>query len=713
MAAAGSASCPRGPSKEALYSSGDGQSPGLFGNLRAPPKRGETDDLQPPTNLFGGIQDLKRPNQAQKSNEKLVELSERPFGMFPEDPMDRNAVGYVVIRIEKGSPAALAGIKRYWKLTHVNDHPCTEKSLAKIEELLETCALPAQLRFQTESLEMELNKTWCAALVSSSKFQNLTIGIIILNALAIGWDVDFGARFERPDGLYDTEGNSQLMAFAVLENVFCFYFVFEITIRFIAVKRWVNLRNAWFYWVVFDTILVTMMVLETWVFAFMGSGGFLGQLSILRLLRISRVARVVRQFPQLRMILKGMQAAVKAVFWTFILLVIITFTWAIIFTNEYHQGYISDEEIKGFAEDDPEAIMAFFGSMGKSMMALLVMGTILDDVTACTMAIRNTEKMGMLVLFILYIIINSFMMMNMLVGILVEVVGSTAQGEKQRFAEDEVNNSMMDIFETMDKDGSGLISRQEFVEMRHSDSVMKSLQQLGIKEKQFEMYTELLFQPGEDGEPTSLRKQDLIDCMLRLQPSSNVSALDFAAFKQSVFTSLDAMKDRVTAIEMACSQLSGGEDEPSSPLSPRVKDHDEPANDQVSNRPNPMSAANDARTPLLSAAGASFSSVDDQGGAMPPHTLEPASHAAAHNVSKSEGDPIKIDINMLLKIDRASSGELINELQRRLGLANLEETGVPFAMMDEDLQNRVRNAEAFQPVGVPQQDPYGDDPVFC
>merc|ERR1740138_467422 len=86
---------------------------------------------------------------------------------------------------------------------------------------------------------------------------------------------------------------------------------------------------------------------------------------------------------------------------------------------------------------------------------------------------------------------------------------------------------------------------------------MESLQELDIKEKQFDMYVELLFQPDEEGNQTKMTKQDLIDCIIRLRPSTSVSALDFAAFKQSVFTSLDSMKDRVGRVERLCSELCG------------------------------------------------------------------------------------------------------------------------------------------------------------
>jgi len=72
-------------------------------------------------------------------------------------------------------------------------------------------------------------------------------------------------------------------------KIFCIFFCFEWIVRFGAFRRKRDgLKDAWF---VFDSVLVTSMVLETWVFTFivfiMGGGGSAagggGNMGILRL----------------------------------------------------------------------------------------------------------------------------------------------------------------------------------------------------------------------------------------------------------------------------------------------------------------------------------------------------------------------------------------------------------------------------------------------
>jgi len=390
----------------------------------------------------------------------------------------------------------------------------------------------------------------------SKVFEWSTIFVIVLNALAIGWDVDYTARFGKDDNLFKGP-----VHFAVIECFFCAYFTVEISIRFFAYRVKVRcLRDAWF---VFDSLLVLMMIIETLILPFTAGGGPLGGLNILRLLRllrITRMAKLMKAFPQLMMIVKGIAAATRAVAWTGILLVIVTYTWAILFTNEYHQGYATDAETKVWADTDGLADpaqygMNLFGSMGKSMFSLLVMGTILDDVTSCTNAIRRTGNLPMLAAFIVYILLSSFTMMNMLVGILVEVVASTAEGESNRIAEAGVRDAIGTIFQQMDRDQSGAISKEEFAKMKTDTQVVKALQELGVKGRHFDMYVHLLFQPGEDGTTPPLSYKNLIDCIVRLRPGTAVNALDFASFKQSVMQSHALLRERIVRLEGLCSAL--------------------------------------------------------------------------------------------------------------------------------------------------------------
>ena len=94
----------------------------------------------------------------------------------------------------------------------------------------------------------------CQKIAKSSRFENITMAVIVIYALYMSVDMDL-----------NTEDiiTKQNPVFIVCEQLFCCYFFFELVIRFGAFEIKCNcLKDGWF---VFDLALVVMMVAETWV----------------------------------------------------------------------------------------------------------------------------------------------------------------------------------------------------------------------------------------------------------------------------------------------------------------------------------------------------------------------------------------------------------------------------------------------------------------
>jgi len=419
----------------------------------------------------------------------------------------------------------------------------------------------------------KLNDTVFGKLAKDKRFEYTTLGVISFNALFIGYDADFNARFpdEKPDGLYDS---GMPLQFPILENFFAIYFTMEIVVRFLAYKHKIMAcHDGWF---VFDSALVTIMVFETWIAAFLATGGPLGNLSVLRLLRLLRITRMtklMRLVPELMLIVKGMIAAVRAVACTFILLVAIVYVFAILFTTEFHQGGVDPDDI----EDGTAPV--FFGTMYKSMTYLFICGTILDDITACANAIRGSTKgASMLIAFLLYVLMSSFTLFNMLIGILCEVVEATAEGERVKNTEGAVKDAISNLFSRMDTDGNGVISREEFLSMRSDADVKSALKTMNVQERHFVAYADIIFKhqdegPAEEevdagGEPVqekdarpstcSLTEQHLkekidfnrvLEIIMRLRPGNDVSAFEFGHFSHWVEKEQSNMKQQVDRLD--------------------------------------------------------------------------------------------------------------------------------------------------------------------
>lgn len=528
----------------------------------------------------------------------------------------------------------------------------------------------------------------------SKRFEFSTLGMISLNALAIGVDADYSAITGKPDNL-----NEGPMAFIVVEWIFAIYFSIEVIIRFWAFKNKCDVFfDAWF---VFDSLLVSLMVTETWILPFVGGGGppiDLSILRLLRLLRITRMARLMRAVPEMMVIIKGMAAATRTVCCSGVLLVLVLYIFSILFSDGFHEKPETDDN----EEYNELEATAMFGTMGKSMFSLFIMGTVLDDVTQATNAIRETENWWLLGCFVVFILISSFMMLNMLIGVLVEVVGATAEGEREKAIELNIREAIGRIFASMDKDSNREISRSEFLGMRKDQQVMDALGELNITGMHFHLYAELFFRQElqENGTTVtpSLTYDKLVGMILRLRPGSFVSALDFAAFAKSITGIHDRVKDRVVFLENLCEEWARPIANGSQASPPEVGQVQQPLH----------------LPPLLPASGLPPSDdganeVQSFNGGSPQLSPRAPPASSPFGLPSLPQEPSQDDKE---RIEGTSSCAIVEELQRRLGLADLDKTGIPYSMMDEELQNRLRSATerqetelgAFMTLGVPDDD---------
>merc|ERR1719321_2643156 len=202
-----------------------------------------------------------------------------------------------------------------------------------------------------------------------------------------------------------------------------------------------------------------MMVMETWVMliimsAIGGEGGSpLGNntsiLRLFRLLRLSRLVRMLRSLPELMILIKGMVTAMKSVVYVMGLLVILTYVFAIAFTQ-----LSVGKDLGEWA----------FSNVSLSMYTLLIYGTLLDDLSALTDALRE-EMPVLLAVLLLFIILAALTVMNMLIGVLCEVVSAVADKEKEGIMTETVRDKMLTIVKSLDDNCNLQISYKEFCDI--------------------------------------------------------------------------------------------------------------------------------------------------------------------------------------------------------------------------------------------------------
>lgn len=347
-------------------------------------------------------------------------------------------------------------------------------------------------------------------------FENFTLGVIAVNALWISIDTDMN--------------DSELLlnahpVFQVAENFFCGYFFIEWTVRFMAFKRKRDgLRDRWF---TFDSGMVLLMVLETWVMAVValaaggGGTGGMGNASVLRvarllrLSRMARMARLLRAMPELMILIKGMVAAMRSVFFTLFLLVIIMYVFAVAFTQLTDGTQVGDMHFK---------------SVPDSMYTLLLYGTLLDNVGPLADRLGR-ESLFLGAVFFFFVLLGALTVMNMLIGVLCEVVSAVAATEREEMLVGYVNRKVRKIVEELDQDGGGTISKDEFVQILENMEAVKALQDVGVDVVGLVDFADVIFEEEED-----LSFPKFMEVVLQLRGSNNATVKDVVDLRKLVRT---------------------------------------------------------------------------------------------------------------------------------------------------------------------------------
>jgi len=192
------------------------------------------------------------------------------------------------------------------------------------------------------------------------------------------------------------------------------------------------------------------------------------------------------------------------------------------------------------------------------------------------------------------------------------------------------------------------------------------------------------FRPQEGREAPKLSYDKLMTMIMRLRPSSFVSALDFAAFSRAITGIHERVKERISSLDSLCQELARQTEGDMSDLIMAARPD---ANFTLPESPTaaPQEGAPGTPTDAVS----SFVPL-------------PASPLARKVLGHSD----------IQRLQKTASAEIVEELQRRTTITDLTDdmtSGLPTrSVMDEELHlqtaTKDRNVEAFVTLGVPDDD---------
>jgi len=348
-----------------------------------------------------------------------------------------------------------------------------------------------------------------ASLLASQVFDNLSSLVIVLNCASTAYSVDFSMQHLGDESSKEPE-------FLAYFNLFCLsWYTVELLLRLV-VHRLFFFCNETVKWNLFDLVLVVMSLTE--LFSEMiaapivegeedsGEGSsasmaFMRVIRLMKFMRILRTIRVMRVFKDLAVIFQSLVNSFTALFWCFVMLAFKMYVFALIFLT----GMLNhlQENGKDINDETMESIISQFGSLPRAMLTLYMSVTGGDD-WGNTYAVVELTGLPYQLLFLFFTFFFSFAVFNILTGVFVDKAMTAAQPDLEEllFEQQRQNNrkaaELRELCGLADQDGTGKISRDEFLEMMGKEVVHAYMESIGMQVTQAEMFFDLLSGHGQD-----------------------------------------------------------------------------------------------------------------------------------------------------------------------------------------------------------------------
>jgi len=348
------------------------------------------------------------------------------------------------------------------------------------------------------------------------------MGVVFLNAIWIGLETDYNDK----EVLYEAD-----LGFQVVENLFCIFFLWEWLVRLCAFRSTVHCIRDW--WFMFDTILLALMVLETWVLfilsAVSSEGSSALPTNLLRLVKLARltrsvrIARLLRSIPELTVIIRGMLVVMRTVFLICVLMTTLLYVFGILFVQ-----VARDSELNNDGD---------FSSVPAAMVAL-VLGGLIPDMAPMTHDLAR-ENLLFAMLFFMFVLLGFITIMNMLIGVLVQVVGVVANVEAETNQLAEVKKVLLDNKYNLTVDGD--ITMEQIIHLLGDPGVADGLHMLCID-------TEVLLEHAKIvlGDRQIITMHDFWQLAVQHRGANTAKVQDLVNMRQFIYSELASIHDKVS-----------------------------------------------------------------------------------------------------------------------------------------------------------------------
>jgi len=399
--------------------------------------------------------------------------------LSPGDAMEAPQKAAEIPKKVLASPDSAASAKRPIRPSALSSaDEVLEASLAKLN-MTETTVAGALEKFA--GIQPDKKVYW----TQSIRFNAVVGSVVSVNAILIGLEADFADKLP--------------MLFFVFEHFFTTVFTIELILHMVVEGPFVYFADT-MNWL--DFTLVMVSIVDVWILGLLMTGSgvnmkAISALRVLRLLRLARLLRLFRMFKELTLIVCGFVASLKTLFWAFIFLLIIVYSCAIFVRQVVGNADDCDEWVglprECTADNRPYYIFnpeigdqrILFGRVDNSMLTLFICLT-----EGCGMEVIRpiVLKTPLMVFFwIGFVLITTFGLLNIIVGIFCENAMKTAgENEKEILSSKEewrrdCLKSIIEAFMQQDDGSNIVIKADQYKKCLQTDiKVVKLMADLGL-----------------------------------------------------------------------------------------------------------------------------------------------------------------------------------------------------------------------------------------
>mmetsp|Transcript_65088 Transcript_65088/g.115685 ORF Transcript_65088/g.115685 Transcript_65088/m.115685 type:complete len:333 (+) Transcript_65088:3-1001(+) len=137
----------------------------------------------------------------------------------------------------------------------------------------------------------------------------------------------------------------------------------------------------------------------------------------------------------------------------------------------------------------------YFSNLSLAMYSLLIHATFMDGPSV----VLDDLNTGSCLIFLTVIVLSALLLLNMLIGVLCEVVTNVSETERGIIEDADVREKVEEMLRLIDSDGSSTISKKELAEMVQNQKAIKILRSAGVDIAGLLDVADLVFQSDNSG----------------------------------------------------------------------------------------------------------------------------------------------------------------------------------------------------------------------